>query len=235
LILKTRDIIIIAKYRTMNPIKIAFILLSAFGLSHSRTSKNPNINLTRSIKQKQVPKVKLLEKKYTPKEYILESWDDGEVSWELEPYNYIKNENPVVLANKNEEIVLSNREKIWGLLEELRIQGVISGFLNIAYYNTAVSDNIINDFQNIDLKQNDNLSSALSKNFNSELDVLFTILTIISYKKYQETRITEFIKEWGSKNKNNYYVNEYRRTKKLTTIFTLCFIVIFCKSVKSAS
>jgi hypothetical protein len=180
-------------------------------------------------------------KKYEPqieKEYILESWDDGEVAWELDPYYYLKNERQLISskeeATSNASIV-TNREKIWGLLEELRIQGIISGFINVAYYNTAASDSIINDLQSFQIKTNDNLSSAFSKNFNSELDLILTLLTLISYKKYQETRIPEFIQDWGTKNKNNHYIKEYRNLRKISTIITLCFIIIFCKSIKSAT
>jgi hypothetical protein len=183
---------------------------------------------------------------YIENEYLLESWDDGEVAWDLEPFHYSLNENekenknPTILPREVNKNYSNNREKIWGLLEELRINGFISGVLNVAYYNTAVSDNIINDLQNIELKPNDNLSNAITKNYNSELDIIFTILTIIAYKKYQEERIPVFIQNWDSRYayrtsyKNN-YINEYRKIRRITTIIALSIIVVFCKSVKSAA
>ena len=176
------------------------------------------------------------DESFIKNEYLLESWDDGEVAWDLEPFHYSSNEK-INKKIKIDTIHSKNRDKIWGLLEELRINGVISGILNVAYYNTAVSENIINDLQNFDFKPNDSLSNTITKNYSGELDIIFTILTILAYKKYQEERIPTFIQKWDS-NKNSYkniYIDEYRKIRRITTIIMLTIIVVFCKSVKNAT
>jgi hypothetical protein len=168
-------------------------------------------------------------------EYVEETWDDGEVAWELEPYYKLKNNTRVVLVKTHEPIIISNREKLWGLVEELRIQGALSGFLNVAYYNTAVSDNIVNDIQNYQVKANMNLENIIIYNFSNEIDIILTLLTIYGYRKYKESRIVEFIHYWEEKYKNNYYLEEYRNIRKISTSAALIGLIIFCKSVRSAS
>ena len=168
-------------------------------------------------------------------EYVEETWDDGEVAWELEPYYKLQNNTQAVLVKTHEPITISNREKMWGLIEELRIQGAVSGIFNVAYYNTAVSDNIINDMQTFQIKSTMNMGNNFVINFNNELDIILTIITFVGYRKYKESRIMEFINYWDEKYKNNYYFEEYRKVKKIATTIALVSLIIFCKSVRSAS
>lgn len=168
-------------------------------------------------------------------EYVEETWDDGEVAWELEPYYKLQNNTQAVLVKTHEPITISNREKMWGLIEELRIQGAVSGIFNVAYYNTAVSDNIINDIQTFQIKSTMNMGNNFVINFNNELDIILTIITFVGYRKYKESRIMEFINYWDEKYKNNYYFEEYRKVKKIATTIALVSLIIFCKSVRSAS
>lgn len=164
-----------------------------------------------------------------------ETWDDGEVAWDIDPLIDPENVTEVVFVKRQKLIQLSQREKMWSLVEELRMQGAISGFLNIAYYNTAVSDSIVNDIQNFHIKPSMNFENIIIYNFNNEIDIILTLLTIYIYKKYKESRIVEFINYWEEKYKGNYYFNEYRNIRRMTGSLALIGIIIFCKSVQSAS
>ena len=164
-----------------------------------------------------------------------ETWDDGEVAWDFESIVDPVNVTRVVFVIPPKKVKNSEREKVWSLVEELRVQGAISGFLNIAYYNTAVSDSIVNDIQNFHVKPNMNFENIIIYNFNNEIDIILTLLTIYVYRKYKESRIIEFIHYWEEKYKGNYYFSEYRNIRKISAAFALCVIIIFCKSVQSAS
>jgi len=223
-----RIINIFVKYRTMKVIQLVIIALATFRAS-SLLYKFNSIPFKTKVNKKTI---------YVPieeTEYVEETWDDGEVSWDLDPYHTLKNITQIVPKITYEPKNSSNREKLWGLVEELRIQGALSGFLNVAYYNTAVSDNIVNDIQNYQVKANMNLENIIIYNFNNEIDIILTLLTIYGYRKYKESRIVEFIHYWEEKYKNNYYLEEYRNIRKISTSVALMIIIIFCKSVKSAS
>jgi hypothetical protein len=45
----------------------------------------------------------------------------------------------------------------------------------------------------------------------------------------------EFIHYWEEKYKGNYYFSEYRNIRRMTGSLALIGIIIFCKSVQSAS
>lgn len=164
-----------------------------------------------------------------------ETWDDGEVAWDIDSLIDPENVTEVVFVKRQKLVENSEREKMWSLVEELRMQGAISGFLNIAYYNTAVSDSIVNDIQNFHVKPSMNFENIIIYNFNNEIDIILTLLTIYIYKKYKESRIVEFIHYWEEKYKGNYYFSEYRNIRKMTGSLALIGIIIFCKSVQSAS
>jgi len=216
------------KYRTMKAIQIFIIALATIRAS-ALLCKFNLMPFQTKVNKKTI---------YVPieeTEYVEETWDDGEVSWDLDPYQTLKNTTQIVPVITYEPKNISNREKLWGLVEELRMQGALSGFLNVAYYNTAVSDNIVNDIQNYHVKANMNLENIIIYNFNNEIDIILTLLTIYGYRKYKESRIVEFIHYWEEKYKNNYYLEEYRNIRKISTSVALMIIIIFCKSVKSAS
>jgi hypothetical protein len=164
-----------------------------------------------------------------------ETWDDGEVAWDFDSIIDPENVTEVVFVKRQKLVENSEREKMWSLVEELRMQGAISGFLNIAYYNTAVSDSIVNDIQSFHIKPNMNFENIVIYNFNNEIDIILTLLTIYVYKKYKESRIMEFIRYWEEKYKGNYYFSEYRNIRKISASLALISIIIFCKSVQSAS
>jgi hypothetical protein len=216
------------KYRTMKAIQIVIIALAVIRVSALLCKRNLMPIETRGNKKTIYVPIEEVE-------YVEETWDDGEVSWDLEPYYTLKNISQIVSVTTYEPKIISNREKLWGLVEELRMQGAISGFLNVAYYNTAVSDNIVNDIQNYHVKTNMNLENIIIYNFNNEIDIILTLLTIYGYRKYKESRIVEFIHYWEEKYKNNYYLEEYRDIRKISGSFALMILIIFCKSVKSAS
>jgi hypothetical protein len=163
-----------------------------------------------------------------------ETWDDGEVAWDIDSLIDPENVTEVVFVKRQKLVENSEREKMWSLVEELRMQGAISGFLNIAYYNTAVSDSIVNDIQNFHVKPSMNFENIIIYNFNNEIDIILTLLTIYVYKKYKESRIVEFINYWEEKYKGNYYFREYRNIRKMAGSLALIGIIIFCKSVQSA-
>lgn len=252
--LKTNRTIVLKQIAAMLTQTSIIILICAFAsvLGFLQKLKNTKETSRKHSQKKRIMPTSIRSRvykkptSYIENEYLLESWDDGEVAWDLEPFHYSLNENekenktPTILPREVNKNYSKNREKIWGLLEELRINGVISGVLNVAYYNTAVSDNIINDLQNVDVKADDSLSNIVTRNYNSEIDILFTILTILAYKKYQEERIPAFILTWDSRyayrtSYKNIYISEYRKIRRITTIVALSIIVVFCKSVKSAS
>lgn len=164
-----------------------------------------------------------------------ETWDDGEVAWDIDSLIDPENVTEVVFVKRQKLVENSEREKMWSLVEELRMRGAISGFLNIAYYNTAVSDSIVNDIQNFHVKPSMNFENIIIYNFNNEIDIILTLLTIYIYKKYKESRIMEFIHYWEEKYNGNYYFSEYRNIRKMTGSLALIGIIIFCKSVQSAS
>lgn len=169
-----------------------------------------------------------------------ESWNEGEVAWDIDP---AKDEAKVVLLDKprkqkrkkGHEQPTTNREKIWSLVEKLRVHGTISGVLNIAYYNTAVSDNIINDFQNFKLNQSPSFVNIVTDNYNNILDMLFTIFTIMGYNIYKKTRVQKFILASGELYQDNYYINEFKEFRKISATLTLITLVIFSKSVQNAT
>jgi len=170
-----------------------------------------------------------------------ESWDEGEVAWDVEQ---AKDNQRVVLFDKPRKLKrkninendksLTNREKIWGLVEKLRMHGAISGVLNVAYYNTAVSDNIINDVQNFKIKPHMNVITIITHNYNIILDILVTLFAIVGYNRYKKTRIPRFILAWGDIYKNNYYIREFREFRKIAMTLSLMTLVIFSKSVQNA-
>ena len=135
---------------------------------------------------------------------------------------------------KTREQPITNREKIWSLVENLRVHGAISGVLNVAYYNTAVSDNIINDFQNFKINQHMSFVNIISYNYNNILDMLFTLFTIVGYNIYKKRRIQTFILAYEKLYKNNYHINEFKQFRKISTTFTLMTLVVFSKSVQNA-
>jgi hypothetical protein len=177
-------------------------------------------------------------KKIPSLEYCEETWDDGEVAWELKQ---VKDEAKIVLSDKSiklkniREQPITNREKNWGLVENLRVHGAISGVLNVAYYNTAVSDNIINDFQNFKITQHMSFVNIISANCNNILDVLLTLFTIIGYNIYKKTRIQTFILACSELYENNYYINEFREFRKISTTIAVMILVVFSKSVQNSS
>jgi hypothetical protein len=172
---------------------------------------------------------------------LVESWDEGEVAWDVEQ---VKDNQQVVLLDKPRKLkrkrvnendkTSTNREKIWGLVEKLRMHGAISGVLNVAYYNTAVSDNIINDFQNFKVNQPASFVNTITYNYNNILDILVTLFAVVGYNKYKKTRISTFILTWGEVYKNNYYIKEFRAFRKVSTTIALMTLVIFSKSVQNA-
>ena len=182
-------------------------------------------------------------KKIPSVENLVESWDEGEVAWDVEQ---VKDNQRVVILDKpiklkrkrlndnNSDRSSTNREKIWGLVEKLRLHGAISGVLNVAYYNTAVSDNIINDFQNFKVNQPASFVNILTYNYNSILDILVTLFEVVGYNKYKKTRISTFILTWGEVYKNNYYIKEFREFRKIFMTLSLMTLVIFSKSVQNA-
>jgi len=216
------------KFRTMKAIQIVIIALATIRASALLFKCNLMPVKTKGNKKTIYVPIEEIE-------YVEETWDDGEVAWELDPQYTLKNITQIVSVTTYEPKVISNREKLWGLVEELRMQGAISGFLNVAYYNTAVSDNIVNDIQNYQVKSNMNLENIIIYNFNNEIDIILTLFTIYGYRKYKESRIVEFIQYWEEKYKNNYYLEEYRNIRKISTSFALMILIIFCKSVKSVS
>lgn len=151
-------------------------------------------------------------------EYVLDTWDDGEVSWEIEPFYPKLND-----TTKTPEPIENNREKIWGLIEEIRMQGIISGFLNVAYYNTELAENIIDNLQTFDVSKN-----------NNELDIFYIFAAIVGYKKYNESKILVFINRWETNYKSNYYIDEFKKKQRFATTFSLMMLLIFFKSVKNA-
>jgi hypothetical protein len=165
-----------------------------------------------------------------------EVWDDGEVAWEIEPYHQSINveKKTNTLPKKKKVNNNSDREKIWGLVEELRIQGVISGFIRTAYYNAEIHENLLNDLQNLQINPNMNIGKNFIANFNNEIDVIVTILTFTAYNNYNKTRIPLFVEKWKNDEKPNYYLEEFKKMKKLATAITLVIIIILCKNVKSA-
>lgn len=180
-------------------------------------------------------------KKIPSVENLVESWDEGEVAWDVEQ---VKDNQQVVLLDKPRKLkrkrvnendkTSTNREKIWGLVEKLRMHGAISGVLNVAYYNTAVSDNIINDFQNFKVNQPASFVNTITYNYNNILDILVTLFAVVGYNKYKKTRISTFILTWGEVYKNNYYIKEFRAFRKVSTTIALMTLVIFSKSVQNA-
>jgi hypothetical protein len=182
-------------------------------------------------------------KKIPSVENLVESWDEGEVAWDVEQ---VKDNQQVVLLDKpmklkrkrlndnNSDMSSTNREKIWGLVEKLRMHGAISGVLNVAYYNTAVSDNIINDFQNFKVNQPASFVNIITYNYNNILDILVTLFAVVGYNKYKKTRISTFILTWGEVYKNNYYIKEFRAFRKVSITLSLMTLVIFSKSVQNA-
>ena len=209
----------------MNAIQLTILLatfINALSLFTGLKKIKPVLNTKKNLQIKE-------------SDYTQVSWDDGEVAWDFEMPNLSENNSQIVLVQTPEKIVEDERDKIWSLVEELRMQGAISGFLNVAYYNTAVSDNIVNDIQNYHIKSNMNLANIIIYNFNNEIDIILTLLTIYGYRKYKESRIVEFIHYWEEKYKNNYYLEEYRNIRKISASFALMGLIIFCKSVKSAS
>jgi hypothetical protein len=170
-----------------------------------------------------------------------ESWDEGEVAWDVEQ---AKDNQGIVLIDKPRKLkrkhinendkTSTNREKIWGLVEKLRMHGAISGVLNVAYYNTAVSDNIINDVQNFKIRPHMNFITIITHNYNNILDILVTLFAIVGYNRYKKTRIPRFILAWGDIYKNNYYIREFREFRKIAMTLSLMTLVIFSKSVQNA-
>jgi len=206
-------------------ITLFLLTFSAFGLipckhinQANKIKKNSNANLA-------IP----LEKPFIYEE----TWDDGEVSWDMIS-NPIR--GYVIEKHGDEENMkeITNREKIWGLVEELRIQGIISGVLSVAYYNTALGDSFLDDLQNFEIKPNMNFKNIIVNNFNSELDIILTLSTLVLYRSYKENRIPRVIDYWRKTGRNGYYIEEYRKVRRCATIFSLITIIIFCKSIKNA-
>jgi len=215
--------------------------VSVFGLipcknmkqkTHTNIKTNTNIKINTNVKQipntKTNTNIKLSNTLEKPFVYE-ETWDAGEVSWDINSANIYEfvNEPPTPREH-------TNREKIWGLVEELRIQGIISGVLSVAYYNTALGDSFFNDIQNFEIKPNMNLKNIIITNFSSELDVLLSLSTLILYKSYKSDRIPKVIEYWRNTGQTNMYIEEYSKVRKWTTKFALITIIIFCKSVKNA-
>jgi hypothetical protein len=196
-------------------------------------SRGLNVLSTKVISIGPAKKIPSLEK-------FEESWDEGEVAWDIES---VKDNSNIVLLDKSvklekkfndKKIITTNREKIWSLVEKLRIHGTISGILNVAYYNTAVSDNIINDFQRFKINQPVSFINIITYNYNNILDIIMTLFTIILYNKYKQTRVALFILDWEKLYKNNNYIQEFREFRKVSTTIALVTLVIFSKSVQSA-
>jgi len=179
-------------------------------------------------------------KKIPLAEYSEESWNDGEVAWDIDS---VKEEAKIVFLGKSiklekkthdKKFIITNREKIWSLVEKLRFHGTISGVLNVAYYNTAVSDNIINDFQTFKINQPVSFINILTYNYSNILDIFMTLFTIVLYNNYKQTRVALFILRWEELYKNNHYIQEFREFRKVSTTFALMMLVIFSKSVQNA-
>jgi hypothetical protein len=179
-------------------------------------------------------------KKIPLAEYSEESWNDGEVAWDIES---AKEEAKIVFLGKRAKVekknidkkfIITNREKIWSLVEKLRLHGTFSGVLNVAYYNTAVSDNIINDFQSFKINQPVSFTNIITYNYSNILDIIMTLFTIIAYNKYKQTRVALFILDWEELYKNNNYIREFKEFRKVSTTFALITLVIFSKSVQNA-
>jgi len=206
---------------------LILFLTNSFGLNVLST-KDISINSA-----KKIPSLKKFE----------ESWDEGEVAWDIESVkdnsNIVHNDKSiksVKLEKKfnDKKIVITNREKIWSLVEKLRIHGTVSGVLNVAYYNTAVSDNIINDFQRFKINQPVSFIDIITYNYNNILDIIMTLFTIVLYNKYKQTRVALFILDWEEMYKNNNYIQEFREFRKVSTTIALMVLVIFSKSVQNA-
>jgi hypothetical protein len=206
---------------------LLLFLTNSFGL---------NVLSTKSISINSAKKITSLEK-------FEESWDEGEVAWDMES---VKDNSNIVHTDKSiksiklekkyndKKVIVTNREKIWSLVEKLRVHGTISGVLNVAYYNTAVSDNIINDFQNFKINQPTSFINILTYNYNNILDIIMTLFTIVLYNKYKQTRFALFILDCEKLYKNNNYIQEFREFRKVSTTISLTTLVIFSKSVQSA-
>jgi hypothetical protein len=170
------------------------------------------------------------------------TWDDGEVEWifetedEADTDTWKKNEikPPSQITVKKPEQLQSVREKIWGLVEELRVQGSITGIINVAYYNIMVSDNIMNDVQNFALPSNLDIIETINRNHVPELDAVMTLITIIGYNKNQTNRINR-IMNGVDNNNNNYYVETYKRQRAMAAMAAIIFIIILFKNVKSVA
>ena len=203
---------------------LILFLTNSFGL---------NVLSTKAISINSAKKTPSLEK-------FEEFWDEGEVAWDIESVkdnsNIVHTDKSVKLEKKynDKKFIVTNREKIWSLVEKLRIHGTFSGVLNVAYYNTAVSDNIINDFQNFKINQPTSFINILTYNYNNILDIIMTLFTIVLYNKYKQTRFALFILDWEKLYKNNNYIQEFREFRKVSTTISLMTLVIFSKSVQSA-
>lgn len=180
------------------------------------------------------------------------NWDDGEVPWfvnnekddkytdiEYEYNNYNKKYN----SNKNipssetsSAITKKNREKIWFLLEESKMiaSSFTSGALQVVYYNVKTPDNIMTDIENINT-YNTYKTNWFSQNVdivNLELDLLITLITIISYKKNKKSEINRVIENYRSNYLN--VENKYQQIKQQTIMFIIIVVLVFTKNIQNA-
>jgi len=203
----------------------------------------PTVSMRRILKisPKQQTQPKLNIKKKYVKEIIYENnneWTDGEVPWE--PLEEDKESYPVVirpttLENNVGIVESSTRDKIWLFLEETHWKARFSGALKCVQLGSG--DTIINELENFDSCDACNLSydnvgisfankARNANNYNTELEFLFTMATVISYQFYKKMEQEDL--------RNEKDLGEYFRIRRQTFILALCIMLIFMKNIKNA-
>jgi hypothetical protein len=226
--------ILLKKYNMPRLFKILslFITISfgVYGFPNKRFMKNTN---TQMFKPRPSPNTLL---KPTFDFDYHQTWDDGEVEWVFENENtdYEPIEKRPPSPAPKIETERSVREKIWGLVEEVRIQGGLSGIINVAYYNNMVSDNIVNDVQNFAIAKNLDFVTTLNHNHGQEFDLILYILTFIGYNNHKKGKINKLMNGF-EKNNNNYFVEQYQKQRSMAAMVTIIFLIVFFKSVKSVT
>lgn len=203
---------------------------------------------TQIIKRNMNPKLlnKLTENKQYEQKLVYENyneWADGEVPWDL-PIDAEENETLYkIIMYQNNDIennkvqVSSTREKIWLFLEELRWKARVSGALKGMYIQLGTGDTIMNELENFDNCDTCNLSydgmhthienkMRSVNNYNTELEFLFTMATVISYQFYKRIEQDDLKKETD--------IAEYFRVRRQTVLLVLCILLIFTKNIKNA-